>query len=766
MPVSTLSILAHVTPTLVANAMRHYVRFFTEFGQRGVHESAGDFYYDQAFHLVKALTELLTHERTEDIQKLTNTSTPMPLWGCNEHVLVPMSCCEDAAQYLVKYLGPEKIQGLVGGSRWWQMRSLEGIDAEWISMKEDSADMAHRRAGQTSHGPRYQRQNPRHEHVHDDAHASAPGGVRYLNTDEEQCRFKRVLLYIHGGGYYFGSVNTHRYQILRITRKFGGFAFAVNYRKAPQYPFPCALQDCLAAYLYLIRPPPGAGHPPVDPSQIVVAGDSAGGGLALALLQLLRDLHLQQPAGGVLISPWSDLTHSFPSILQNTKTDFLPPYSFIHKPSTLWPMPADAGQFKRRRFPFRARRSARELPAPAHAKRMHAVNVDGRLEPISAQIQVYATNAQLFSPLCSPALSGSLGGLPPLHIIAGNNEVLRDEIIYVAHKAAHPALYPPNPLLVQEDPRLGAEYARYKNQPTNVHLQVFDGQCHVFTAFLLTTPAKYAFRAIASFIKYVTGAPTAATEKATSASNAPRSTYASAWSPEAAPAYNVPLEHESRYSGKVPLDRPAYNHHMIRERVSTTGIIRPMEPAFQIPALCIPPERIGLVHAQTYARFRKGHTLWDTKYAGTARRVQRQRQRNVRRYKRILAKADAEGLLDDQGDIDRKASGSPWHSLASFGPTDLHTEQPPPSAIVGRRDTPDAIALLKRSLYLRARARAASNANARGGAPLLSRPSLADVDPGYTSGELPGHFDQTTSLKKRFGWWKTLLFRFDQYFKT
>jgi acetyl esterase/lipase len=117
--------------------------------------------------------------------------------------------------------------------------------------------------------------------------------------------------------YYWGSINTHRYTIWRHARKMRGRCFAVNYRstfliirpkadgiEAPQYPFPCAIQDCLAAYLYLVNPPPGANHSPVDPKNIVIAGDSAGGGLCLALLQILRDTEgLALPAGGILISP-------------------------------------------------------------------------------------------------------------------------------------------------------------------------------------------------------------------------------------------------------------------------------------------------------------------------------------------------------------------------------------------------------------------------------------------------------------------------------
>lgn len=78
----------------------------------------------------------------------------------------------------------------------------------------------------------------------------------------------------------------------------------------------------------------------MKPSHIVVAGDSAGGGLILALLQVLRDASLPLPAGGILVSPWCDLTHSFPSIHTNTATDVMPPYGFsLHKPSTLWPPP-------------------------------------------------------------------------------------------------------------------------------------------------------------------------------------------------------------------------------------------------------------------------------------------------------------------------------------------------------------------------------------------------------------------------------------------
>jgi hypothetical protein len=72
--------------------------------------------------------------------------------------------------------------------------------------------------------------------------------------------------------------------------------------------------------LFLIRPPEGSAHRPVKPERIIITGDSAGGGLSLALLQVIRDSGLPAPAGGVLISPWCDFTHSFPSIFTNTDT--------------------------------------------------------------------------------------------------------------------------------------------------------------------------------------------------------------------------------------------------------------------------------------------------------------------------------------------------------------------------------------------------------------------------------------------------------------
>lgn len=144
---------------------------------------------------------------------------------------------------------------------------------------------------------------------------------------------KRVMLYVHGGAYFFGSVDMHRYQMQRHARKLKARVFAPDYRLSPQFPFPCGLQDCLAAYLHLLTFQP--------PDTIIMAGDSAGGGMVLSILVILRDQGIPLPAGAILISPWCDLTHSFPSVAGDAPFDYIPQSGFHHKPSAAWPPPSD-----------------------------------------------------------------------------------------------------------------------------------------------------------------------------------------------------------------------------------------------------------------------------------------------------------------------------------------------------------------------------------------------------------------------------------------
>ncbi len=110
-----------------------------------------------------------------------------------------------------------------------------------------------------------------------------------------------VLLYLHGGGFVFGSRKTHRHFVAALSAATGRPAFLVDYRRAPEHPFPAAADDALAAYRYLLA----AGY---RPGQIVVAGDSAGGHLTAGLLADLARQRLPMPAAAVLFSPFLDLT--------------------------------------------------------------------------------------------------------------------------------------------------------------------------------------------------------------------------------------------------------------------------------------------------------------------------------------------------------------------------------------------------------------------------------------------------------------------------
>ena len=185
----------------------------------------------------------------------------------------------------------------------------------------------------------------------------------------------RVMLYLHGGGYVLGSLNTHRSLVGSLALRCRLNVLAIDYRKAPDHPFPAALDDARRAYRWLRR----QGHAPAD---IVVAGDSAGGGLALALLLALRDAGDPAPAAGVALSPWTDLN-----------------------------LPVAA-----------LRRVAREEALLLEALQMRTWG------------PLYAQRTPLAHPLLSPARA-DLHGLPPLLIQVSTAEVLYTDVVKFAAKA-------------------------------------------------------------------------------------------------------------------------------------------------------------------------------------------------------------------------------------------------------------------------------------------------------------------------------------------
>ncbi|WP_109482411.1 alpha/beta hydrolase [Paraburkholderia sp. C35] len=171
-----------------------------------------------------------------------------------------------------------------------------------------------------------------------------------------------VILYLHGGGYYFGAPETHRAVTPALAAHSGAPVFAPDYRLAPEHPFPAALDDALHAYRTLIARGIAA-------DSIVVAGDSAGGGLALALLLALRDAGEALPAGAVLFSPWADLT-------------------------TTWRAARGTGPVTRLAIQQAARR--------------------------------YVGDASTWDPYVSPA-RGELRDLPPIHLQISDSEVMYED---------------------------------------------------------------------------------------------------------------------------------------------------------------------------------------------------------------------------------------------------------------------------------------------------------------------------------------------------
>jgi len=193
-------------------------------------------------------------------------------------------------------------------------------------------------------------------------------------------RKELVVLYIHGGAYYLSSAAAQRIISIPLAKYTDSRVFALDYRLAPETCFPGPLHDVVSAYLRLLE------DLQIPPENIIVCGDSAGGGLSLALLMYLRDNGYPLPSGGILLSPWVDLTMSCESWESNAPYDVVP-------------------------FP----------------------TADNHMNPIALYLGE-RTEDYLTHPYASP-LFGDFTGLPPLLIQAGDAEVLRDEITLLAHKA-------------------------------------------------------------------------------------------------------------------------------------------------------------------------------------------------------------------------------------------------------------------------------------------------------------------------------------------
>jgi len=199
------------------------------------------------------------------------------------------------------------------------------------------------------------------------------GGVPCEWITPRGCDESRVVVYFHGGGYCLGSIDSHRDPVGRLCVAAGVRGLVPGYRLAPEHPFPAQLDDAVAVYRWLL----GQGVPA---SRVVVAGESAGAGLALSLLVALRDAGSPLPAAAVCVSPWVDLEVTGPSMEENARFDYVP----------------------------------------------RAV--------LNQYARYFVPTGDLRNPLASP-LHADLRGLPPTLVLAGGAEALLDDARRIAARA-------------------------------------------------------------------------------------------------------------------------------------------------------------------------------------------------------------------------------------------------------------------------------------------------------------------------------------------
>jgi monoterpene epsilon-lactone hydrolase len=185
---------------------------------------------------------------------------------------------------------------------------------------------------------------------------------------------EKVIYYLHGGGYTMGSIDTHLEVVSRLSRATGARALLTDYRLAPENRFPAALEDAKAGYRWLLS----TG---VKPSQLVIAGESAGGGLTVATLMELRDLQIPLPAAAICMSPWVDMEGLGKSMVTNSSIDPI-----------------------------------------------------GRQDDLKMFAEAYLGDADKRTPLAAP-IYGNLKGLPPLLIQVGTAEILFDDATRLAERA-------------------------------------------------------------------------------------------------------------------------------------------------------------------------------------------------------------------------------------------------------------------------------------------------------------------------------------------
>lgn len=382
------------------------------------------------------------------------------------------------------------------------------------------------------------------------------------------------------------------------------------------------------------------------------------------MLVILRDQGIPLPAGAILVSPWVDLTHSFPSVARASKFDYIPEHGFLQRPSRSWPPPNSDDlaymyqntnqknpgkigsgvqtdgigkvngydqQTAVQGFTVREENTAganHTYPGlhnginrvgtadvgTAHADNIIVPMADNTIVEIKDQIQMYAPNQMLSHPLVSPVLQPTLGGLPPLLILTGGGELLRDEQVYLAHKAADPLSYLPADIFLDEhDPD---RILIHKYGPTNVQLQVWDDLCHVAPTLSWTRPAKYMYRSIAQFGAWALAHAQHEEIDIPDDDASSISSESSSTSDNEEPIASV---------GKAGDPLPSFRKHMIRQRVDRHGIVYHLDPPQSLPALQHPRNKIGALNPDIVKKWMGAKKAWDEKFAKEKLAVQRRR---------------------------------------------------------------------------------------------------------------------------------------------
>jgi acetyl esterase/lipase len=199
-------------------------------------------------------------------------------------------------------------------------------------------------------------------------------GVKAEWTSTPTADPDKVVIYLHGGGYVIGSLNSHRHLAAELGRVAGARTLALDYALAPEVLYPQAVNDALAGYKYLL-------DQGIKPANIAIAGDSAGGGLTVAALLAIKDAGLPQPACGFAISPWADLRNTNETMTTKSEEDPMVQAPLLH-----------------------------------------------------AWADLYLGTTDKTTPLASPAF-GDLTGLAPLLLHVGSAETLLDDSHALARKA-------------------------------------------------------------------------------------------------------------------------------------------------------------------------------------------------------------------------------------------------------------------------------------------------------------------------------------------